>query len=281
MRTVAILGSGDLAATLARKLAEAERARRIVLVDEDVGRARGKALDIAQSGPVERFDARVEGAADLAAAGGADALVVADAAALPDGTLPPSAALVASLRAASAGCVLFASAYPCALVEALVAAGHPRERALGSAPVAQAAALRRRLAQHLEVEAREVSVTVLGVPPHALLAPQATASVGGVPLASLRPSALRQALSALGARTPGPAALAAAAARVLQALDGSRPSVLPVVVCLDGEYGHRGVALATPARLGGGRLQAVLELPLEPVERIALDNAAQRRQARR
>jgi hypothetical protein len=34
-------------------------------------------------------------------------------------------------------------------------------------------------------------------------------------------------------------------------------------------------------RLGAGRVQGVLEVPLEPVERIALDNAAQRRLARR
>jgi malate dehydrogenase len=281
VRTVAILGSGDLAATLARRLAEAELTRRVVLVDEDVGRARGKALDIAQSGPLERFDVRVEGAADLGAAGGADVLVVADPAELPDGTMRPSAALVERLRGASAGVVVVASAHPCALVEALVEAGHARERALGSAPVAQAAALRRRLAQDLEVEPREVSATVLGVPPHGLLAPQASACVGGVPLSSLRPSALRQAVIALSARTPGPVALAAAALRTLRALAGSRPSVLPVVVWLDGEYGHRGVALAVPVRLGAGRAEGILEVPLEPVERIALDNAAQRRLARR
>jgi malate dehydrogenase len=281
LQTVAILGSGDLAATLARKLAEAEDARRIVLVDEEVGRARGKALDIAQSGPVERFDAHVEGAADLAAAGGADVLVVADPADLPDGTALPSATLVEQIRAAAAGTVLVASAHSCALVEALVAAGHARERVLGSAPVAQAAALRRRLAERLEAEPREVTATVLGVPPHGLIAPQASVSLGGVPVPSLDPSALRQAVAALSARTPGPAALAAAAARVLRALSGSRPSVLPVVAWLDGEYGHRGVALASPARLAAGRIEGVLEVPLEPVERIALDNAAQRRQARR
>ena len=281
MRTVAILGSGDLAATLARRLAEAERARRVVLVDEDVGRARGKALDIAQSGPVEAFDVRVEGAADLGAAGGADALVVADPPDLPDGTARPSAALVDRLRSASAGVLIVASAHACALIEELVAAGLARERVVGSAPVAQAAALRRRLAEELEVEPREVTATVLGVPPHGLLAPEASARAGGVPVAALRPAALRQALSAVCARTPGPASLAAAAARVLQALAGARSSVLPVVAWLDGEYGHRGVALAVPARLGAGRLVGVLEVPLEPVERIAFDNAAQRRLARR
>ena len=65
MRNVAILGAGDLGATLARRLAERELARRIVLVDPDEGRARGKALDLAQSGPVEPYDVAIEGAASL------------------------------------------------------------------------------------------------------------------------------------------------------------------------------------------------------------------------
>jgi malate dehydrogenase len=281
VRTVAILGGGDLAATLARRLAEAQAARRVVLVDEDVGRARGKALDILQSGPVEGFDVAVEGAADLAAAGPLDLLVVADAPELPEATLRPSATLLEKLLQAPARTLLVAAAHPCALVEDVVAAGLPRDRVLGSAPVAQAAALRRHLAELLQVEPRELTATVLGVPPHALVAPQAAALLGGAPVAGLHPSALRQALAAVSRRAPGSVALAAAAGRVIGALDGSRATVLPVVTVLDGEFGQRGVALAAPARLRAGGVEGVVDVPLEPVERIAIENAAQRRFARR
>jgi malate dehydrogenase len=277
VRTVAILGCGDLAATLARRLAEAQHARRVLLVDEDVGRARGKALDILQSGPVEGFDVHLEGTADLAAAGSVDVLVVADTAELPEGTIRPSEAFVEKLRQAPAGTVVIAAAHPCAVVEDLTAAGVPRERVLGSSPVAQASALRRHLAELLEVEPRELAATVVGVPPHGLLAPQSAAILGGAPVSARHPSALRQALAAVSRRAPGPVALAAAAARVIHALGGARTSVLPVVTALDGEYGQRGVALAVPARLRAGRVEGVLDLPLEPVERIALENAAQRR----
>jgi hypothetical protein len=37
------------------------------------------------------------------------------------------------------------------------------------------------------------------------------------------------------------------------------------------------VALAAPTRLAGGRVQSVVEVPLEPVDRVAFDNAAGRR----
>ena len=53
-------------------------------------------------------------------------------------------------------------------------------------------------------------------------------------------------------------------------------TVLPVSVVLQGEYGHRGVAVAAPARIGAGRVQGLVEAVLEPVDRVALDNAATR-----
>jgi hypothetical protein len=38
------------------------------------------------------------------------------------------------------------------------------------------------------------------------------------------------------------------------------------------------VAVAVPARLAAGRLDSILEVPLDPVDRVAFDRAAQRRQ---
>jgi malate/lactate dehydrogenase len=71
-------------------------------------------------------------------------------------------------------------------------------------------------------------------------------------------------------------ALATAAARVLAAVFGSVPTVLPVFAHLEGEYGHRRAALAVPARLGRGRLESIVEVPLDTVDRTAFDNLAER-----
>jgi malate dehydrogenase len=277
MQRVAILGAGDLGATLARRLAEKELARDVLLADPDEGRAKGKALDLLQSGPVEGYDTRITGGSYAAAAGEWDALVVADAPEARDGAPGAAQWLTETLRAVRPRVVVVATPRGAALVEALVASGVPREGALGSAPVAVAAAVRRALAQELSVEPREVSAAVLGLPPDVVLMPQGLAAVSGIPVNSLSPVAVRRALGAVTGRTPGPVALAAAAVRVLQALAAPRASALSVTVCLQGEYGHRGVALAVPARVGAGRLLSVLEIPLEPVDRVALDNAAERR----
>jgi malate/lactate dehydrogenase len=109
--------------------------------------------------------------------------------------------------------------------------------------------------------------------------PQVSATVAGVPVEKVSAPAFRRALASLDVRAGGPVALAAAALRVLRALGGSRATMLPVVARLDGEYGHRRVALAVPARLRSGRLEAIVEVALDPVDRVAFDNAADRRAA--
>jgi malate dehydrogenase len=278
MRTVAILGAGDLGATLARLLAEREVARRLVLVDPDDGRARGKALDIMQSGPVDRFDVRVEGCATLDLAGACDLVVVADHPALDQEPVSPGRAAewardVASRLGPATLLVARAGASP--LLEAALAQGVPRERMLGSAPLAFAAAVSRRIAAELKTAARDVAALVLGAPPAHAVVPQASAA--GTAVDRLSPVALRRALEAAARRTAGPVALAAAAARAAAVLARAHPVVLSVTAILQGEYGHRGVALAVPARVGGGRVQEIVEVALDPVDRVAFDNAASRR----
>jgi hypothetical protein len=54
--------------------------------------------------------------------------------------------------------------------------------------------------------------------------------------------------------------------------------VLPLALRLDGEYGHRGPALAVTARIGAGRVE-VIEMPLAGADRIGFDNAVARRPA--
>ena len=280
MHSIAILGAGDLAATLARRVAEQELARRVVLVDPDEPRARGKALDISQSGPVEGFDVQIEATATLAGAGAFDILVVADPGELADPLLPPARARALGeslVPVVGRRLLLVAAASASTVIEAAVRKGMGRQLVLGSAPVAYVGALTRRLASEMQVEPRGVSALVLGLPPDQMVIPRESACVGGVPVDRLSPVALRRAAAGLASRAPGPVALAAAAARVLRALRGSRPSILSVLVSLQGEYGHRGVAVAVPARLASGGVDSVVEVPLEPVDRVAFDRAAQRR----
>jgi malate dehydrogenase len=273
-QTIAVIGAGELGATLARRLAAGETFRRVLLLDPDVGRAKGKALDILQSGPVEGFDTLVEGG-PLDALGEVDAVALADPPSLDPGRLPSEAAeLIDRLRASAGRAPLVVAGGHPAVVEMAVERGYPRDRVLGSAPVAIAAALRRHLALAADGRPRDVAAIVLGRPPGRLVMPRGTATLGGLAIDRLAPAAARAALARVEGRWPGPVALAAAAARVLRALFSADASLLPVLAVLAGEYGHRGRALAVPARLGHGRLLGIVEIELDPVDRVALDNAA-------
>jgi hypothetical protein len=106
MSTIAILGAGETGATLARRLALTERFAVIWLVDEDEGRARGKALDLMQSGPLEGYDTEVRGTDRLDKLPELAALVVAETPGLPRGSSdlgPPDSFVAALLRAMGRG----------------------------------------------------------------------------------------------------------------------------------------------------------------------------------
>lgn len=278
MHLVAILGAGELGATLARRVAEAETSRKILLVDTDEGRARGKALDLLQSGPVEGYDTRVEGRGAIAADEAPDVVVVADPPELLDASAGAARIYGSGLvPLVGKGFLVVAGSFGPTIAEAAVQEGLPRERVLGTSPLAWAGALRRRLADELRVRAKDVSVSLLGLPPAYLVLPQGAATVGGLSVDAVSVVARRRALDSLRRRRLGPVALATAAAQVLAALAARSRALLPLLVRLDGEYGHRGVALAAPVQLGGGRIESVVEWTLDPVDRVALDTAAQRR----
>ncbi len=81
MGFVAVIGAGALGGATTHALARRERMREVRLIDPEGTIARGKALDLSQSAPVENFSTRVTSAEAVEAAAGADAIVIADAAA--------------------------------------------------------------------------------------------------------------------------------------------------------------------------------------------------------
>ena len=78
-----IIGAGDIGGALARQLAAIDLVGRIVIVDDLAAVAAGKALDVAQSAPVDRYHTVMAGTADVAAVVGAVVVIVADLAANP------------------------------------------------------------------------------------------------------------------------------------------------------------------------------------------------------
>ncbi|MGE3741866.1 MAG: malate dehydrogenase, partial [Geminicoccaceae bacterium] len=72
---IALIGAGQIGGTLALLAAQKELGD-VVLFDIAEGMPAGKALDLAESSPVEGFNAALAGGSDYAAIEGADVVIV-------------------------------------------------------------------------------------------------------------------------------------------------------------------------------------------------------------
>jgi len=280
MGFIAIVGSGALGGAVAHALAVRDRVPEVRLIDPNGQVARGKALDIQQSSPIDNFTTRLTSAESIEAAVGADVIVIGDSAAgsvehAGEGGLGLLRHLV---RAGSQAPIVFAGASQRELLGRAVSELHiPRARVLGSAPVALESALRALAGLALDGSGVEVSLRIVGVPPRAAVVAWEEATAYGQPLATEMPA---HAIAGLAARIPGlwppgPYALASAAARVIEAIALGSRRRFSCFVAIDA--GARRVAVgAMPVEVGPRGVERVLEPALTRQERTALENALEK-----
>jgi malate dehydrogenase len=279
MRSVAIIGAGDLGATIARTLASRDSIPRIRLIDEAADVAAGKTLDISQSAPIERFHTRVEASPDVHAAAGADVIVIADRATGGGGEWTGEAGLALlkqlSRLGAASTFVLSGATQSIVVDRAVVEIGLPRERVLASAPHALVSALRAMIALEAGASPSDVSVSVLGVPPDRLVVPWHDGSIAGTPMSHALDAPaldrLRRRLPALW--PPGPYALASAVRPIVEALTHGSSRRFTCHVVLDGELGMRRLGTAFTVQLGPGGVARYCLPALDPRERVLFENA--------
>jgi malate dehydrogenase len=272
MSVIAIIGAGPLGGATAHKLAARSRVAEVRLIDPAEAVARGKALDIQQSGPVENFATTLSAHASILAASGAQAVILADAVSGAEHSGEAALALVRQLQAAGiTSPLVFAGASQRPLMALAARELHvDPARLMGTAPQALGAALRAMSAVVLDASPVDISLDVFGVPPrHAVIAWE-EGTLSGQPLTSVLGAHEIAALSARvsGLWPPGPYALASAAARVAEALcSGSRRRYSVFVDA------GRGRIAAMPVELQPGGIKRIIEPSLSAVERTALENA--------
>ena len=276
MFDVAIIGAGELGGAIAYRLATRDVAAAVRLIDESGTIAAGKALDIMQAAPIERFATRVSGTADLAMASGASIVVVADRAAGGEWRDEDGLMLLRRLFELTPSLVVCAGANQREMIERGARELRvPRLRVFGSAPEAFASAIRAIVALEAQTSPRDVALTVLGIPPAHVVVPWEDAAIGGFSAARLLDAPARRRVEARVARLwpPGPLALAAAAVSAIEIIAGRSRRTVAGFLAPDDAAGRRMRAAAFPLRPG---LQGVEEAPmpaLTPHDRIALDTA--------
>jgi len=277
MDRIVILGAGEIGGLLAHALARHAVAHDIHLIDENGRGAAGKALDIMQAAPVEGFSATVTGSSDASLAGGATAVVIADA--IRTGEWEGEAALTLLMRVrdfAPKSLVVCAGASQRDLVERAVRELHfPRRRVIGSAPEALVGGVRGVIAAALKTAPRDVAVTALGVPPEHVVVPWEDATVGGFSVVRTISEPDRRRIEADVARLwpPGPYALASAAAKVIDTMLGRSDRLVSCFVAPDDSAGRRTRTSAVPVRLDRTGLTDVVLPELTGRDRVRLENA--------
>ena len=275
MPFIAIIGAGPIGSALAHKLAGRSRVSEIRLIDPDVNVARGKALDITQSGPVENFSTAVQAADSLHAAAGADVVAIADpVAGAAEHSGEAALSLVRQLRNAGvrAPLVFTGAAQRDVMAKSIGELHVPPALIVGSAPLALESALRALCGVIADTSAVEVSLAVVGVPPRQAVVAWEEAAIAGQPLTKVLGPHEIAALAARipGLWPPGPYALGSAAARIVEALYGGSRRRYSCFV-----DAGRGRIAAMPVEIEPGKIKRVLTPALTRLEQTALDNALQ------
>jgi hypothetical protein len=279
--TLVVLGAGDLGGAVARQAAERAAVRRVVVVDDAADVARGKALDIRQSGAILGAAVDVVGTNDLGTVVGASVVVLADRHATPAAEYQGDDALrlLGEVRALNPRALLVcAGAAHLDTVERMV---HERDAdaalIVGSAPEALRSALVALASLESRSAPRDISLMLIGRPPALAVAMWNDASIGGRRAADvLDPPAITRLERRLPYLwPPGPLTLACAAVRLVDLATthgAGTPSVFLVPAGPEGVR-PRGVALPATVRATG---VAAIWPALSPRDRTRLDSVLAR-----
>jgi malate dehydrogenase len=303
---IALIGAGQIGGTLAHLIGLKELGD-VVLCDIAEGVPQGKGLDIAESAPVDGFDARFEGvttdpddAGSYAPIEGADVCIVT--AGVPrkpgmsrDDLLGINLKVMKSVgegisRFAPGAFVICITNPLDAMVWALQRfSGLPQAKVCGMAGVLDSARFRHFLAEEFEVSVKDVSAFVLGGHGDTMVPLVRYSTVAGIPLPDLVKMGwtTQERLDAIVQRTrdggaeivgllkSGSAYYAPAASAVQMAeaylLDQKR--VLPCAAHVENAYGVKGLYLGVPAVLGSDGVERVIEIELDRDESAMLDKS--------
>lgn len=277
MATVTILGAGDIGGALARQLAALDLVSRIVIVDDLANVAAGKALDVAQSSPVDRYHTAMSGTADVAAVVGAAVVVVADTAAQPVTEWKDDGGLALIRRVAGLNQlapIVCAGAGQSALIERGVnELGVSRSRLFGSAPEALRSAVIAIVALEAGAAPTDISLSVLGRPPHHIIVPWDETSIAGRCATQVLTAAQLARLDARIARLwpPAPYTLASAATRLIRTALTRTPRVHAALVALTREEGSPGRSAMMPITLQPAGIASLVAPSLSSRDRVRFD----------
>lgn len=288
---ISVIGAGNVGATTALLLAQ-KRLGDIVLVDIVSGMPEGKALDMAEASPVDRFDSNIAGTTQVEDVMDSDVVVMTAGWARQPG-MTRRDLLVKNAEIVTMTMRKIAELAPHAIVVMVTnpldvmsyvawkVSGFPKQRVMGMAGLLDAARLRYFMATALNVSVEDTQAMVFGGHGDAMVPLARCATVSGIPLTQLLSASTIEKLiertreagtEIVKLLKAGSAyyAPAAATAHMVEAIVREERRVLPASVLLEGEYGLHGVFIGVPIVLGRNGIEKIVEMELTAEEQEAL-----------
>jgi len=295
MSKVSIIGAGFVGSTIAH-WALISGGCQVVLVDVVEGLARGKVLDLMQSGPIAGHSVDAIGTSDMAETANSDIVVVTAGVARKPGMSREDlvqvnagivGGVVEQVVKLSPNAILLMMTNPLDTMTylALKKSGFPRARVIGQAGVLDSGRMRAFIALETGISPENIHTTVLGGHGDEMVPLVRYSNIAGVPLAYFLTD---EQIAQIVARTrdagaeivcylkTGSAYYApgAAACRMAQAIIKNTHEIYPAAVYLQGEYGLRDICFGVPVILGKNGVERIIELDLNEAERAALMRSA-------
>lgn len=296
---IALIGAGQIGGTLAH-LAVLKELGDVVLFDISEGTPQGKALDLAESGPSEGFDATLTGTNSYADIAGADVCIVTAGVPRKPGmsrddllgiNLKVMKSVGEGIRDNAPNAFVICITNPLdAMVWALQKfSGLPPEKVCGMAGVLDSARFRHFLSLEFGVSMRDVSAFVLGGHGDTMVPLTRYSTVAGIPLPDLVTMGwtTQDKLDAIVQRTrdggaeivgllkTGSAFYAPATAGIemAEAYLKDQKRVLPCAAYCTGEFGLNGIYVGVPTVIGAGGIERIIDIKLAKGEQVMLDKS--------
>jgi malate dehydrogenase len=294
-KKIALIGAGQIGGTLAHLIGLKELGD-VVLFDIQEGIPDGKALDIAESSPIDGYDIRYSGAQSYEAIKGADVIVVTAGVPRKPGmsrddlleiNLKVMEQVGAGIRKYAPEAFVICVTNPLdAMVWALQKFSQlPPSMVVGMAGVLDSSRFRYFLAQEFNVSVEDVTAFVLGGHGDSMVPLPSYTTISGIPITQLIPKdrldqivdrARKGGGEIVGLLKTGSAyyAPSAAAVQMVESIVRDKKRILPCAAYLDGEFGIEGVYCGVPVLLGTGGVEKIIEVEMTDDEKKALRASA-------
>jgi len=287
-KKIALIGGGMIGGTLAH-LAALKELGDIVVFDIAEGLPQGKSLDIAQSGPVEGFDAKLSGANSYEAIAGADVCIVTAGVPRKPGmsrddllgiNLKVMKSVGEGIKQYAPNAFVICITNPLdVMVWALQKyCGLPANKVVGMAGVLDSARFRHFLAEEFNVSVKDVTAFVLGGHGDTMVPLVRYSTVAGIPVPDLIKMgwSTEEKIAKIVQRTrdggaevvnllkTGSAYYAPASSAIAMAESYLKDykRVLPCAAYLDGQYGVKGTYVGVPVVIGEKGVERIVEVVL-------------------